>query len=690
MPNDTILAHPKTDEEILNKVNEFRRVGSGGSHDLYDRMRQAEDFVVGEQWDQAVKDAAKIANKFTLTIPIIKPQINQISGSEIQNPQDFIIENTQGGAATIARVLTALVKQVADSEQVRFEKSSWFKSGISSGQGCMGVFLDKTEDPKHSNIRIQKLNEHHVLFDPNGEGYDINRSTSGCQYVIWDEPVPKEQLEQQYPDKKEDLQAGGSTSMIGTMLGNIASIINWQLRRGNRNRDNLTFGSRKRSRQDTLEKTRYWKTHTFWKEYKTCVQWFDNRESELESKFLCRDKEITAARKATKENSEIFTTIDVDSFIMHHTITVRDTFLEDRVDEFNGVQMFPVVPYWPYEFNGYKSGVSEDLIGTQQEINWTHSMALNQVKQMSYPPVIVKEADQEILDELRTTLEGGKRAVISADRYGGEVEFAKQPDFPTVEVFTQQAMNNVKTITGRLDIPETKQKALSGKAKLIDLQKTQQGSMTIFSNYNHSLAILGNLIVDTIRKNDIFSDDEIRATVDSEDLIDDEIFNAAMGMVARLIQQQGGTLPTQPPPINPVRIRATAATGPEGVELAAQMVDKFQDETELFRQGVEQMEQMARPIAEDILIDMIHQMKVGKYNTKITMSPMAETMRKIKSFETFELQRVLRESGDVGLDGDDLIESTDVANKEQLRQGRKKLIANIQGASPDVSVSRSA
>ena len=98
-------------------------------------------------------------------------------------------------------------------------------------------------------------------------------------------------------------------------------------------------------------------------------------------------EQITAAKKATKENPEVFSVEEVDTFVMHHTIRVGDTFLEDRIDELNGVQMFPIVPYWPYEINGYKSGISEDLIGTQQEINWTHSMALNQVKQQSYPPV---------------------------------------------------------------------------------------------------------------------------------------------------------------------------------------------------------------------------------------------------------------------------------------------------------------
>ena len=165
MPAD-ILAHPKTDREILNKINGFRRIGIDNSADQFDRMRKGEDFTIpGGQWDSAVVSEAQRQHKFTLEIPIVKPQIKQIAGSEIQNPQDFIVDNTTEGSDTIARVLTAMLKQVADSEKVRYEKSTMFESALGSGQGVMGVFIDKTTDPRHANLLIHKLNEHHVLFD---------------------------------------------------------------------------------------------------------------------------------------------------------------------------------------------------------------------------------------------------------------------------------------------------------------------------------------------------------------------------------------------------------------------------------------------------------------------------------------------------------------------------------------------
>ena len=707
MPSD-ILAHPKTDREILEKVKEFRRIGIRGSSNQFDRMRKSEDFTLpGGQWDAAVVSEAKRLHKFTLEIPIVKPQIKQIAGSEIQNPQDFIVDNTTEGSDTIARVFTALLKQVADSEKVRYEKSTMFESALGSGQGVLGVFIDKTTDPKHANLLIQKLNEHHVLFD-DSTVYDPNRPESGSRFAIWDEAVPKDEVDEQYPDKKDELVAANSLSTFGAVMGNISGIIRMMVgRTGNSERNSCSFGSRRRFNEETVNILRYWKTHTWWKEFKKCVWWFDNRKSELEAVFLCTDEKIKAAKDATKKSEEvaneqkqaliealtaegvdfnneevqkkikeagtpIFTIEEVNSFVMHHTITNNDVFLEDRIDELNGVQMFPLVPFWPHWVNGYKSGIAEDLIGTQEEINWTHSMALNQVKQMSYPPVVIGEdSTGDKKDELRNILNGGARAVIDKSDYGDSIEFVPQPQFPTVEVFTQQAMNNVKTITGRLDIPESNPKSLSGKAKLVDVQKTQQGSMTLFSNYNHSLSILGNLIIEIIRKNDIFSDEEILATVDGDDLIDSEILEQAKGLILGQIEQLGGRIPPQPKEPNPIRVRNAPR------ELQAQMLDKFQEEMAQFQQFVEQVESAAIPIARDILIGMIHQMNIGKYNTKITMSPMAETMRTIKALQIFEAQKLLLESGDVGLDGEDLIDALDVPNTEKLKAGRQKKLQNL-------------
>jgi len=709
------LVHPKTDDEILRKVVEMRADGVGGSANFFDRMRKAEDFVIGEQWDPAVKEAARRDGKFTLTIPIVKPQIKQLAGAEIQNPQDFIIENTRNGAAAVAEILTALTKQAADSERIRYEKSQMFESGLSSGQGVIGVFIDKTDDPKHANLRIEKLNEHNTMVDPNCTTYNPNKLTGGAKYEIWEEWVDKEFVEAEYPNKKADLEGRGSQSFLEVTAGNIRGIIDWLSGRRS-TRETSAFGARERQDITVLRKHRYLKSHTWWRKPKTCLHWYDKRESELESLFLCKDRDISLARKATKAFEEaarvskekaielarlankdlrdpevmaaiedagtpIFSIEEVTSYVMHHTIRVGDTFLEDRVDELNGVQMYPLNFYWPYWLNGYKSGVSEDLIGTQEETNWTHSMSLNLIKKLANKSFKIREDPTGIFAQWLAAHAGDNNLVVDESRGGGKVEEIVENPFPAqmFEMFSQQALENARTITGiRTEMPEKDTKALSGRAIFLKKQTEVQGSMSLMNNWFYTLAIFGDLIVDIIRKNDIFSEDEIREIVDKDSLFDETILDQAKGIIISQVQQQGGQIPQQPPPPNPIRVRNAS------IEMQAQMLDAFKEDMQLYQQFVGQVEQAAKPIAEEILISLIHSMKSGKYSTKVITSPMSETMRAIKALETFELQKLLIESADVGLDGEDLIDVTDVPNKEKLKMGRRRKMETLVGSAPNV------
>lgn len=675
MPDTDDLVHPKTDDEILRKVVAMRSDGVDGSANLFDRMMRSEDFTIGgeSQWEPEVLAANKRRGKFSLTIPIVKPQINAVAGSEIRNPQDFVVENIREGTAAVARILTALAKQAGDSERVKFEKSQAFRSGISSGQGVLGIFIDKTEDPRHANLRIERLVEHNVMVDPNATSYNPNKAKTGAKYVIYEEWIDKEDVEAEYPGKKDELAARAGGTFLGVVMGNISGAIDWLTGRRS-SKETSSFGTRERVDVEVMTKSRYLKNHTWWKEPKTCVHWFDNRQGELDSRFLCKDKEIAAARKSVKDNPEVFSVEEVVSFVMHHTIRVGDTFLEDREDELNGVQMFPILFFWPYWVNGHKSGIAEDLIGTQEEINYTHSQAMNYIKSLANPKWKVKEDPIGAFKDSLAANAGVDNFIIDESLGGGRVDMVEQPDFPQFEIMTQRAMDNVKTISGRLDLPEKDPKALSGRAKLLDIQKSQQSASSVFLNFNYTLAIFGDTLIDIIRKNDIFSEDEIREIVDVEDLIDTEFMAQAIQIVEQQLAQLGVQLPEAPTPINPDLVQLA--------EPAVQqtMINAFQQETQLFEQAQAQIRQIAIPIAQGMLIDSISTMKKGKYSTKVTTSPMAETMRQIKAIEVFELQRLLLESNDPGLDGDDLIEATDAPNKEQLKLGRQRKLAAVRSA----------
>jgi hypothetical protein len=676
------MANTEAENKKIEKVKKMRVDGMNGSDDLFERMIKSDDFRSGRQWEPVLRQSMEDKGKFALTIPLIKPQIKQVAGTEIKNPRQITVTPTRTGTDTIAKLLTACAKQVFDAERMRFEKSQCFESGIAVGTGVMVATKDLNEDPKHANIKMERVVEHEVLFDPTCIIYDINHREQGCKYVIWEPWVDKDLINAEYPAKKEELAAlGHSTTGEGVVFGVVNTVIDFLT--GRRRRNEKSFAINTRTDTDVLSRARFKVSHTWWREPKTCVWWFDNRESEMEARLLMDDKQITRAKKETEANPEVFSVEEVICNVIHHTIRVGDIFLEDRVNEWNTL-MYPVFPFWPYLENGNKGSMTEDMIGTQEEINWLHSQSLNMVKQLANTGYII---GSDPLGENTTWLErhgSEDGVVIDKSKFGDSVEKVKQNEFPTaMTILEERAQENLRKESGvRLEDPTTDKDRVAS-AIALKQQNALTGTASVFRNWDWTTTIQGDFIIQVIRNNDIFSEDEIREIVDREDLLDKEFMEFARQVVTEQFEQQGIVI-DEPENID---ITALQNAAPETQQT---MIELLQKDFRIFNEFQQIINAEALPMAEAMLLDSIRSMRKGKYSTKVGLSPLSETMRMIKSAELFELHKILIEGGDIGLDGDTLIDGTDVDNKEEIKAGRNRKIQQVQQSDANVSVSRSA
>ena len=659
MPNS--VAEDKT----IEKVKRMRADGMAGSDDLFERMVKSDDFRSNRQWDPVLRRAMEDKGKFALTIPLIKPQIKQIAGTEIKNPRQITVKPTRSGTDTVSKLLTACAKQIFDAEKMQFEKSQCFEAGIAIGAGVMIATKDKTEDPKHANVKIERVIEHEVLFDPTCIIYDINHREQGCKFVIWEPWVDKDLLKAEYPGKASELNAmGHSTTGEGVIFGVVNTVIDWMTGRRRRN-DSQSFVNNNRGDTDVLSRTRFKPSHTWWREPKTCVWWFDNRETEMDALLLMEDKRIAAARKSAKDNPEVFSVEDVICNVMHHTIRVGDIFLEDRVNEWNTL-MFPVFPFWPYLENGNKGSMTEDMIGTQEEINWLHSQSLNMVKQLANTGWVIG-ADE--FGEYKEHLEAHSSEdgfVAERNRAGGFIEKTKQNEFPlAMTVLEQNAQENLRKESGvRLEDPTTDKDRVAS-AIALKQQNALTGTASVFRNWDWTASIQADFIIEVIRNNDIFSEDEIREIVDREDLLDKEFMEFARQTVIQQFEQQG--IKIEPPAdIDEIALQNAS---PEAQQL---MINQAQEDFRIFNEIQQAINAEALPMAEAALLDSIRSMRKGKYSTKVGLSPLSETMRMIKSAELFELNRALLEGNKPGLAADTLIDGTDIDNKDEVKAARNQ------------------
>ena len=656
-------------DEIMDKCKKFRDDGITGSASLYDRMRKAGDFRNGKQWDPALKAANDAKGKFCLTVPLVKPTILQVVGSEIQNPMDVKVRNTKNGSATVANILTALAKHARDSEKVRFQSSMRFEAGLSKGVGVMGYFIDKSEDPRHGNMRIEKLNEFEVCFDPNCKVYDPNARRVGCQYVIWEPWVIKEEVEEEYPSKKTELKALGSGKTTGMVLGAVSAFIDWMV--GVDSQRGTTLGGIEREDIESLEKYRYQVCHTWWIEPKRCILLYDEQMSELDSILITKDAEIAKVKKAVDSGSGRYSFEEVVRPVMHHTIRVGDVFLEDRVDELNGVQMFPLVPFYAYFDNGHKSGMAEDMIGSQEALNWATSMTCNIMKQLANTGWIGKKIG-DVYKRFLETSGGDDGVILEKDKCGGELEKVKPNEFPVgLAAFGLEMKENLKLTTNvRTEDPSTDKDRVMG-AIALKQQAAMTGHASVFMNHKYTLVIEGNLLIEIIRNNGIYSEDEIRAIVDEEELIDANLMDQARNMVIEQLNEAGYKLPedAQAPDMN--------ILGKFDPEIQQASMNNYQQQREAMARLYLYIDQAARPVAEQMLMEEIKDIKKGKYNTKVTMSPMAPTHRIAKAAELFELNKVLVENQQMPIGRKLLVDATDVDNKDEINAEGEQRMAQM-------------
>jgi hypothetical protein len=713
------------EQEIIDAVVEYRRIGCN-SPDLFDRMRKAEDFKNGNQWDESVKAANEAKGKFCLTIPLLKPIVNQITGVEIENPRDVVAKPDRGGTAVVAKILTALAKHATSSEQTRFEMSQDFEDGISTGQGVIGIFINKETDPKHANLDIRRLNQHTVMFDPACKSYNINDAKSGCKYVVWEEPVDREWLEIKYPKKAEELKASYSTNFGTILAGNIQGIISWLTGSGKKEDKTGSFGSDDINSDDFIN--RYRLIHTWYRKPKKCYMWYDVRESEMNAKLLIKDDAIAAAKKATKEDEEaaklrkeqilaaaieagqdpqnlnpqtiealnkagtpVFEMHEVIVNVMHHNTRVGNVFIDNIIDELNGVDAFPLVPYWAYFNNGYKSGVIEDLIGTQEELNYIHSQSLNITKNIANSGLIINGGVGT--EQYQTFLEahaGEDGIILDKSKAGGGIEKIQPSQVPTAHfTLEQSAMQNMRLISNqRTEVATQDTEPLSGKAIALKQKSQLQGSGSMFMRWNYSFIIFANLLINIIRHNDIYSEDEIEEIVEKEDLIDPEMFAKARQLVIETFAKQGINMPEPPAQPNILAIRSLQ------LEEQKMVMMNLKKELDAYNEVQSQIDAQAAEMAKAMLLDEIHNIRKGHYSCTVILSPSSDTMRAARAAELFGLNQALREAGEMPIDGEELINATDIDPqvKERILAKRKERMSqpSLQGSQMELNKAKAA
>ena len=662
-----------TDDELVSKVKEMRETAVMGGGDLFDRMETGKRFTYRDQWDPAVKEWNRRKGKFSLQVPLIKPIIKQVVGMQLQNPKDVKVDANRGGTETGARILTKLAKHVSDTSQALFQKTQWFEAGLAAGVGFIRVYIDWNEDPKNGNLKIEKINEDNVAIDPNCVSYDPNNFSNGAKYIVWEPWVDKELLKEQYPKKAPDLADYGFDPIMNDTSGF------WSRLWGGFRSAVTTLSGSRAMHSEELHEDQFHVTHCFWRMPKRSYMFYKDEENELEAILVSKEKEISTIFKelysksyvkgegSSKEEIELvppegsqlpkITAYRVIRQIMCHTVTLGDLLLEHNEDELNGVDMFGIVPFSPYFDNGWRGGMAEDLQGTQEEINYCHSQKLNILKKMPNSGWYIKS---DPLGTFKTWLEENgaeDNIVIDVSQAGGEVKKIEPTTFPVgFDREEELSIRNLHLISGvRTEDAAYDESNLSGKAIEAKQRSSMTGNSPILHNFDYSQTILNKLIVEILRNNKVYSIDEILEIVDADEMIDNRLLELARNDVVSMLEAKGIKLPEHPGKLDP-----------EAVQIDQAYAQNYLADLERLKHMNAIIDKLARPIAMDMLHKEISNLRKGRYNTTVTMSPYSPTMKYAEMAEILEINEILIKSGQMPIPGRRLLEASSIPNKEDI------------------------
>lgn len=649
----------ETKEGRLEWTRELRSSVELGSSDLFARMRISSEMTYGDNWKPEDRSIREDEGKFCISIPLILGQVKQVVGNQVQNPKEMTVIANRAGTKTGANILTKLAKHAQDSQHVRFQKTHWFEAGLANNVGFIGVFVDKNEDPRNGNLKIEKLDEFECGIDPNCNVYDFNSFQNGAKCFIWEPWVDKELVHAQYPDADTGAMEAGS----GLSANDPTGMLGWMLGAARRVKRSLT--NQVRTEQETLEEFKYRVTHTWYRKPKRVVMLYDLEKGDLDGEIKIKDSEITAAKQLAKDNPDKWETFPIVRNIMQHHIRVGNEVLDEIEDELNGVDMYPVVAFSPYFNNGYRGGLSERLIGTQNVINFTASTEMDLFKKLPNTGWKISSdpgGDYEAHLETMGNVDG---IVINEAKGGGKVEKLEGTEIPvSVQVLKEGAIRNMSLISGvQMENQRRKSSEVSGKALETRQAIEQIGNSPILLNFDYSSSILNNLIVEIIRATKVYSKDEILEIVGQDEMIDAAMMEEARGQVREMLAEGGREVPEAPPTLDLQQLQ-----GLEG-DIAQNFIQNYLADVESVKQALAAIDKLAVPIAQELLIGQISNLVKGRYNTTVAATAYTASMRQANSDMLLAIQKMLIESGDPQrIPARRLILATDVKDAEQIVQ----------------------
>jgi hypothetical protein len=167
--------------------------------------REAYSFRSGDQW--SAEDKAKLEEM--LRVPVvfnrIGPMVEAVAGSEVNNRQAVQYIPRRVGDAGVNEVLTGAADYFRDQCDAEDEESDAFMDVVVCGIGVTETYLDYVDNPD-GMIKVDRRDPLSMRYDPAAK----KRNLSDRKWDQREEWLDRDEIEQRWPDKAEEIAASSS------------------------------------------------------------------------------------------------------------------------------------------------------------------------------------------------------------------------------------------------------------------------------------------------------------------------------------------------------------------------------------------------------------------------------------------------------------------------------------------------
>lgn len=637
---------PLTDEEEIKiKCAGFIQDALNNIQETHDRGRTNRGFYRGGQGHWTEKEWKAMMNKGVtpLTINHCLPIINTLAGTQRQNKQDFRVRPRRSGSEAVATVYSELLKHTMDVEYGDFKTSNCFTQGIINMTDYLKLDVDWTDTPGGA-MKLDRRPMFNVLVDPTNKEYDVNKG----KFVIDQEWKDKDIIDKTYPDKKDSLGASGSIAEEDP--NGLLSYLT----------DNSAYDDEDPEVDTVKRKYKYFIQEIRWKEFDVHWVWTDKETKQ--TMILKKKAEVAKAKSSVKHMPERFRLDHKVVTTVHQSFMCGGVLLEDRVNpwgEVEGLLMYRFTPYWD---EGYEFGVIDNLISPQREENINRTQATRLMNQTANAGWIVRSVDKiykAFLEKFGST----PGMIVEEDKCGGKA-VRLEPNQLSRGHFELSRMSSVdlKEISSVNDALQGYETGRSDSGRALQLKQRQgmTASEIIRDNFNWTLTLLGNTMVEIIQKLGVYTDDEIRSIISASKLVTDELLAEAAKDFA--------LSPREPMiPVAPDRYKMQQLP-PQYQEVVMDAQSQaIQGEREYAQNVYPEVAREWRNVltrhAEEKLFGQMRADKTGKYSVKVTLSQSSPTARMATLTELSEIGQQYPGSIPVEI----FIEATDLPNKDEIK-----------------------